>query len=101
MNQASPDRRDRGEPFQFTLRHMFAFVLLASVYMALNRTTGFFVASLLLGLFVLGAVVVLLRVSNLLVGGFLGAALASGMLVALGLGASETSGLDFFCACLI
>ena len=80
---------------------MFAFVLLASVYMALNRSTGFLFASLLLGLFVLGAVIVLLRVGNLLIGGFLGAALASGMLVVLGMGAATTPGLDFFCACLI
>jgi hypothetical protein len=80
---------------------MFAFVLLASVYMALNRSTGFLFASLLLGLFVTGAVVVLLRVGNLLVGGFLGASLASGMLIAIGLGASAMPSLDFFCACLV
>jgi ABC-type multidrug transport system permease subunit len=101
MNHGNPDKHDRTEPFQFTLRHMFVFVLLASVYMALNRSMGFLFASLLLGLFVLGAVVVLLRVGNLLVGGFLGAALASGMLVLLGLGMSEPPGLEFFAACLI
>ena len=67
----------------------------------LNRSTGFLFASLLLGLFVVGAVVVLLRVGNPLLGGFLGAALATGMLVVLGLGASAMPGLDFFCACLI
>ena len=89
------------EPFQFTLRHMFAFVLLASVYMPLNRSTGFLFASLLLGLFAIGAVVVLLRVGNLLLGGFLGAALATGMLVVLGLGMGEMPGLEFFAACLI
>ena len=95
------DKHDRPEPFQFTLRHMFVFVLLASIYMALNRSAGFLFASLLLGLFVVGAVVILLRVGNLLVGGLLGAALATGMLVVLGLGASAMPGLDFFCTCLI
>ena len=101
MNQGNSDKNESTEPFQFTLRHMFVFVLLASVYMALTRSVGFLFASLLLGLFVVGALIVLLRVSNLLVGGSLGAALASGMLVVLGLGASAMPGLDFFCACLI
>ncbi len=92
---------DCPEPFQFTLRHMFTFVLLTSVYMALNRSTGFLFASLLLGLFVIGAVIVLLRVGNLLLGGFLGAALATGILVVLSLSESPALGVDFFAACLI
>jgi hypothetical protein len=80
---------------------MFAFVLLASVYMAVYRSAGFQFASLLLGVFMLGAVVVLLRVDNPLLGGFLGAVLASGMLIALGLGTSAEIGLGFFVACLL
>ena len=48
-----------------------------------------------------GAVVVLFRVGNLLLGGFLGAALATGMLVVLGLGMADSPGLEFFAACLI
>ena len=43
---------------------MFVFVLLARIYMALNRSAGFVFASLLLGLFVVGAVIVLLRVGT-------------------------------------
>jgi hypothetical protein len=48
-----------------------------------------------------GSAMVLLRVGNLLLGAFLGAAQATGMLIVLGLGMAEPSGLDFFCACLI
>jgi hypothetical protein len=42
-----------------------------------------------------------LRVGNLLLGGFLGAALATGILVVLGLGMTESPGLKFFVGCLI
>lgn len=101
MDGSKPDNRDCAEPFQFSLRHLFVFVLIASVYMALNRSAGFLFASLLLGLFLIGAIVVLSHVSNPLGGGFLGAGLATGMLVLLGFGASSMHGLDFFCACVI
>lgn len=83
MNRDPMESCKNRQPLQFTLRGWFVLLTIFCVYMALSNAIGVFYSALLLGLLVMSAVVVLLRIENLLLGSVLGAALAIGILAAL------------------
>ena len=81
-DRANPaGRHEDGASFQFHLCHLFLLVSVASVYFALMRTTGEFVAALVIGLLVLRAVIILLRIDNMLLSAIVGTCLAGAFLV--------------------
>jgi hypothetical protein len=81
----SAERHKDGAPFQFGLCHLFLLVLIASIYFALMRSTGGFVAALVIGIIVLRAVIVLLRIDNVMLSAIVGTFLAGAFLVCAGI----------------
>ena len=77
-------RRDRAA-FQFSLRHLFLATLILSIYFAFVRSTGAFVATLVMGTYIVTVAITLMRIENPLLGGMIGTFLASALLVCAGL----------------
>ena len=74
----------RGTPFQFGLRHLFWATMILSVYFALVRATGEFVATLVIGIYVLWCVITLVRIENMVLARIFGTCLATALVVCAG-----------------
>lgn len=90
----------RDEPFQFALRHLFLLTSGVSAYLALERCTGPLLPTLAVGTFVLAAVIILLRIENMLLGGVWGATLAFVILILVQLAPGASANWGFVTACL-
>ena len=88
----------RHEPLQFSLIHLFVLPTGVGAFLALERATGTFFASLVLGTFMLAAMIALLRIENIVAGGVAGACFATVFLVMLWLAAGSSSEWAFILA---
>ena len=90
------------EPLQFSLSQAFGLLTLASVYFAIVRATGVFLAALVLGFVLLIVVLQFFKTTNLLWGAIVGAVAASIILVGCGLLCGRIYSLEFvLSACLV
>jgi len=94
------DRHDDASPFQFQLCHLFLFVSLACIYFALVHATGEFVAALVIGVFVVRAVIVMLRIDGIMLSGIAGTCLAGTLLFCAGLAFGPEPSCPLFVGCL-
>ena len=88
-------------PFQFELRHLFLLVSIACIYFALVRAIGEFPAALVIGIIVVRAVIILLRIDNMMVSAIVGTCLAGAFLVCAGMASSPAPPWLILVGCLV